>query len=239
MDRSRLKLACKLWTLDLSEAQLDSFESFEEALYATNEHTNLTRVPRNECWLRHFVDSLAIAQWIPAGAAVQDIGTGPGFPAWPLACARPDLKVVALDSAGKMIRFLQSMKLPNLVAVQGRAEERLQIGKFEFVTGRAVAPLAIQLELSAHYVTLGGLVMPMRSTNEDDFDHPAASQLGLAFRGVEQVALPDSDIVRAFPRYQKDRQTPDKYPRSWAEMKSRPLGATTGLSQAPSRAQKR
>ena len=82
--------------LTLSEAQLSKFENFEEALYRANEVMNLTRVAREECWLRHFVDSLLFQDLIPRGAAVLDIGTGPGFPAWPLACARPDLSITAM-----------------------------------------------------------------------------------------------------------------------------------------------
>jgi 16S rRNA (guanine527-N7)-methyltransferase len=228
MDRDRLRQVCIGWDLNLSEAQLDQFDSFERALYETNAHTNLTRVAPDECWLRHFADSLAIAKWIPENAKVLDLGTGPGFPAWPIACARPDLQVTALDSAGKMIRFLQSQPLPNLKAVQGRAEDRLMLGKFDLVTGRAVAPLAIQLELSAFYCKLGGTINPMRTVNEiDEFDHPAAKTLGLKFQGHECVAIPETDIVRAFPIFEKTKETPPKYPRQWAEIRRQPLGATS------------
>lgn len=228
MDRDRLQRICLEWDLNLSETQLDQFESFERALYETNTHTNLTRVPPEECWLRHFADSLALAKWIPANATVLDLGTGPGFPAWPIACARPDLQVTALDSAGKMIRFLQSQPLPNLKAVQGRAEDRLMLGKFDFETGRAVAPLAIQLELSAFYCSLGGTVMPMRTINEvDEFDHPAAETLGLKFIGHECVSIPETDIVRAFPVYEKLKESQSKYPRQWAEIRRHPLGSTS------------
>ncbi|RYG69749.1 16S rRNA (guanine(527)-N(7))-methyltransferase RsmG, partial [bacterium] len=82
---------------------LDRFETFEADLYEANEVMNLTRVPREECWLRHFLDSLLIAPWLPGEGSLLDIGSGPGFPAWPLALARPELQVTALDSSGKML----------------------------------------------------------------------------------------------------------------------------------------
>ncbi|HZH99340.1 MAG TPA: RsmG family class I SAM-dependent methyltransferase, partial [Fimbriimonadaceae bacterium] len=109
--------------ITLDEGMLHAFEQFEEDLYRSNAVMNLTRVPREECYLRHFLDSLLFHDLIPAGASVLDIGTGPGFPAWPLALCRKDLHVLALDSSGKMLGFLRRHPLPNLEVVQERAEE--------------------------------------------------------------------------------------------------------------------
>src|ERR1041384_4679794 len=133
--------------LELTPEQVAQFEAFEAKLYEANAVMNLTRVPREECWLRHFVDSLLFQDLIPLNARVLDIGTGPGFPAWPLACARPDLQVTALDSNGKMLGFLRSQPLPNLEVVQERAEEWGAFERFGVVTGRALAPLPVQIEL--------------------------------------------------------------------------------------------
>ena len=44
--------------------------------------------------------------WIEDGAALLDIGTGPGLPAWPIACIRPDVRVTALESSEKPLKFL-------------------------------------------------------------------------------------------------------------------------------------
>src|ERR1041384_3584956 len=129
--------------LELTPEQVAQFEAFEAKLYEANAVMNLTRVPREECWLRHFVDSLLFQDLIPDRASVLDIGTGPGFPAWPLACARPDLQLTAMDSSGKMLGFLQRQGLPNLETIQIRAEEWGVRDRFDVVTGRAVAPLSI------------------------------------------------------------------------------------------------
>lgn len=208
--------------LELSEAQVGAFVGFEEALYAVNAVMNLTRVPREECWLRHFVDSLLFQDLIPQGAKVLDIGTGPGFPSWPLACARPDLKVTALDSSGKMLGFLRSQALPNLEVVQERAEEWGVRDRFDVVTGRAVAPLAIQLELSGPPCRVGGKVIPMR-TPDEAWQASELRGLGLAFREVVTRPLPGTDVVRAFPIYEKARKTLPQYPRRWTDIKAKPL----------------
>ena len=183
---------------------------------------NLTRVPREEAWSRHFVDSLLFHDLIPPGARVLDLGTGPGFPAWPLALARPDLRVTALDSSGKMLGFLRSQPLPNLEVVQARAEEWGVREAYDAVTGRALAPLPLQLELSAPPLRVGGVVVPMR-TPADDLREPLWEALGLRPAGRHERTLPGTDAVRVFPTFVKERPTSDRYPRRWSEMRARPL----------------
>lgn len=189
---------------------------------------NLTRVPREECWLRHFVDSLLFHDLIPASSVVLDIGTGPGFPAWPLAAARQDLTVVALDSSGKMLGFLRKNPLPNLEVVEARAEEWGVRERFDVVTGRAVAPLPVQLELSSPPLKVGGLLIPMRSKHEEEQIRSAnLSVLGIQLDRLEVRELPGTDIARAFPVFRKVNRTPREYPRRWAEMKAKPLIRTS------------
>lgn len=208
--------------LELTPGQIAGFAAFEEALYRANEVSNLTRVPQEEAWLRHTLDSLLISPLLPEGTEVLDIGTGAGFPAWPLAFARPDLRVTALDSAGKSIRFLRSQPLPNLEVVQGRAEEWEEREAFDVVTGRAVAPLAIQVELSARLARIGGAVIPMR-TPGDDVEDIELGPLGLELERVETATLPVVGAERVFPVYRKVRRTEEFFPRRWAEMRAMPM----------------
>lgn len=224
MDRLRFADACLHLGIKLTAAQLESFEAFEDRLYHANSMMNLTRVPIEESWIRHFLDSLLFQDLIPKGARVLDVGTGPGFPAFPIACARPDLQVTAIDSSGKMTGFLKSVAPKNLRVVTDRAEEWQVRDLFGFVTGRAVAPLSTQLELSAAPCALNGLVVPMRTPAEaGDFDFPGLKTLGLKFESTIERALPGTDIIRAFPIYKKVAPTPAKFPRKWADMKKSPL----------------
>ncbi len=225
MDVARFSAACESLGLTLSGAQLEAFARFEEALYTANARTNLTRVSREEAWLRHFVDSLLVQALLPEGASVLDLGTGPGFPAWPLACARPDLRITALDSAHKMTDFLRSQPLPNLEIVTNRAEDWQVRDRFDVVTGRAVAPLPILLELAAPAVREGGTLLPMRTPSEAElFWKPDYARVGIRLIEVREVPLPGSEIVRALPVYRKEQATPKRYPRRWAEIRKVPLG---------------
>jgi len=224
-----MKLAEVEYCVFLRSALLDpglngDFDQFAERLYKANKVMNLTRVAREECWNRHFYDSLLFGDLIPQDASVLDIGTGPGFPAWPLARARPDLQVTALDSSGKMLGFLAGSPLPNLRLVQARAEEFSERESFDVVTGRALAPLAVQLEVSAAFANLGGLVLPMRSEKDlPEILRFPAGLLGLKLESVEGRILEGGDAKRLFPLYRKAHATPKRFPRKWADIKSMPL----------------
>lgn len=198
-------------------------EAFLDALYEFNQTRNLTRVPREDAWVRHIEDSLAFQDLIPAKAQVLDVGTGPGFPAWPLALARPDLRITAIDSNSKMLSFLLSQPLKNLVAVNRRAEEYGKRERFDVVTGRAVAPLMIQLELSAAPCKIGGIVIPMRSEHERDSIPMEIPALGLACES--KVSRPVGEAQRLYPVYRKMSATPREFPRRWADIKANPLHA--------------
>lgn len=206
------------------ESILARFAAFQAALYDANESRNLTRVPLEDCEVRHFLDSLIFHDLIPEAVDLLDIGTGPGFPAWPLATSRPDLRVTAIDSNGKMLGFLATQSLPNLNVKQIRAEEWPAREEFDFVTGRAVAPLSVQLEVSAPLVKVGGLLVPMRSSQEaEDFASEDFRTLGIKLVKVVERPLPGTDIVRLFPVYEKTKPTPTKYPRRWGDIKKKPL----------------
>ena len=162
---------------------------------------------------------------IPASAKVLDIGTGPGFPAWPLACARPDLKVTALDSWRKGLAFLMTHPLPNLEILEGRAESVVRREAFDVVTGRAFAPFAVQAEASAAWVKVGGLFVPFRTPAESDLVLTFGGDvLGLRLRDKITASLPHGAGDRLFPVFEKVTRTDRGYPRSWAEMKKRPIG---------------
>ncbi|MBL8048445.1 MAG: class I SAM-dependent methyltransferase [Chthonomonas sp.] len=210
--------------LSCSDEQIARFATFREALYDRNEVMNLTRVPPEGCELRHFIDSLLFVDMIPTGARVLDIGTGPGLPAWPLANARPDLDVVALDSSGKMLSLLRSQPLPNVEVVEARMEDANLREEFDVVTGRALAPLPIQLELSAAAAKVGGAVIPMRSSNDLEVMNGFVGEgLGLSLESHEVRLLPGTDVARMFPVYRKTEATQPRYPRKWADIKRKPL----------------
>lgn len=230
MESEKLRLEAEALGLNLTPDQLRAFSEFEDALYEAAKVMNLTRVPQSDCWMRHFLDSLLIAPLLPEGTECLDVGCGPGFPCWPLALVRPDTHWTALDSSGKMIGFLAKHRLPNLKPVCERAETWGVRDRFDWVTGRAVAPLAIQLELSAPPCRIGGFVVPMRTPNDREAIatlNPAG--LGLELVGTREVLLRPLCAPRLFPIYQKVGSTPERFPRSWAEIRKKPFSGKAGV----------
>jgi 16S rRNA (guanine527-N7)-methyltransferase len=224
MDRERFLEACLRIGLQLDERQVRELERLEEALYAENQVRNFTRVPREQCWERHFLDSLLVHSLLPEHGEALDIGCGPGFPCVPLAIAKPHMQWVGLDSSGKMIGFLARHRPLNVKAVCERAESWGIRERFHFVTGRAVAPLAVQLELSAAPCAVGGLVVPLRTPSDwEAIERTPHEELGLRLEDVVRSVLAVSGATRLFPVYRKVRETPRKYPRSWAEIRRKPL----------------
>jgi 16S rRNA (guanine527-N7)-methyltransferase len=99
-------------------------------------------------WERHVLNCAVVAEIVPDGARLVDVGTGAGLPGIPLALARPDLRVVLLEPLARRVEWLREVvaDLGLDVEVQrGRAEERAIRQRWEgadVVTARAVAPLA-------------------------------------------------------------------------------------------------
>jgi 16S rRNA (guanine527-N7)-methyltransferase len=226
VNSERLRTACADLGLILDDVQLQAFAGFEDALYRWNEQKNLTRIPREDCWWKHFLDSIlvgiAIQRHCPDALSVVDLGTGPGFPAWPLACAFPTWQVMAVDSNGKMLDFLRTQPLPNLQIHQGRVEDWRRVNHYDVATGRALAPLAVQLEISVPLVTKSGFVVPMRTPHDLLPTAEQAEVIGLTPVIVETLPLVESEVVRVFPVYRRVETTVNRKRRTWAEIKKKP-----------------
>lgn len=118
-----------------------------------NRRLNLTRITDPaEAGIKHYADSLSVVAWAcgrgpPDIRRVLDVGTGGGFPAVPVAVARPDWHVTALDSRAKKVRFVADcaarIGLTNLRAEHGHTDHwRIDHSGFDLVTFRAVGKLA-------------------------------------------------------------------------------------------------
>lgn len=98
-------------------------------------------------WERHLLNSAVIGELVPDGIRVLDVGSGAGLPGVPLALARPDLTVTLLEPMARRVAWLREvvaeLELPVRVHC-GRVEDariRLELGGWDVVVARAVAPL--------------------------------------------------------------------------------------------------
>lgn len=232
---------CGLSDIAGSDAAVHDFFRLAEMLLAFNAHTNVTAITDIPgLILSHFCDSLTVAAAgvIPEGARAADIGCGGGFPTLPLAIVRPDVTFTAIDSTQKKLRFVGSaaaeLGLGNVNPLCVRAEEgagdpELR-GSFDFVTARAVSALPMLAELCLPYLKVGGTFCAMKGPRGEEELADSANALRLLggrTERVEKITLSLSDSSEPLERMliiiKKTASTPDKYPRSYGKIKSRPL----------------
>ncbi len=90
--------------------------------------------------VRHYCESLFLAVNLPPGVQrLIDLGSGAGFPGFPVAVARPECTVVLVESHQRKAAFLKEATrgLPNVRVVAQRSETIE--GRFDCMTSRAVA----------------------------------------------------------------------------------------------------
>ena len=96
-------------------------------------------------WERHLMNCAAVAELIPSGAHVVDVGSGGGLPGVVLAATRPDLRVTLLEPLLRRTVFLEecldALELDNAEVLRARAEDWAGRMGADVVTARAVAPL--------------------------------------------------------------------------------------------------
>jgi len=116
-------------------------EAHLEMLLRWNQKLNLTAIrTREEAIERHYCESLFLGMRLPAGRLrIADVGSGAGFPGFPVAVLRPDCEVTLIESHQRKAVFLKeaSRKQANVRVLARRAEE--VAGRFDRVISRAVS----------------------------------------------------------------------------------------------------
>jgi len=222
-------------SLPSAQAQ-QTFYHFTAHLLAVNRTTNLTAIRDETDFIyKNLADSLTVSAHIPQNATVLDLGCGPGFPSVPLAIARPDLKITALDSTAKKTAYVAEsarlLSLDNLKTLTGRAEELAQDPeyreKFDCTVARAVASLPILSELCLPFVKIGGKMVAMKAKLDESETTKAPSTLGASPFERHELMLrsPDTDQTetRLILVAEKQKHTPKDYPRAYAQIKKKTL----------------
>ena len=222
--------------LVLPDDQSDVLLSFATVMLKENQVQNLTRITEPAAVVtRHLVDSLALLQWHrPAPQdKILDLGTGGGFPGFPLALILPENPVVLVDSERKKVDFLiraaARVGATNVTALHLRAEEagqNLDLRESqELVTARSVASLPVLLEYALPLVKPGGFFVAYKGAEIEDelaTAHTALCLLGGRLHVVHPYKLSSGETHRLI-FIEKCNPTPTKYPRNPGIPKKRPL----------------
>jgi len=155
-------------------------------------------------WDRHLLNCAVLAELVPDGATVCDVGSGAGLPGLVLAIARPDLLVTLVEPLLRRTTFLtevaEQLELGNVEVERARADALHGRRTFDVVTSRAVAPLDRLLGWSMPLVAAHGELLAMKGSSVADevaAAGPTLRELGCA---EPQVAVLGSDRLET-PTY--------------------------------------
>jgi 16S rRNA (guanine527-N7)-methyltransferase len=127
--------------VELSPTQIAALEAHYDLLLRWNKTVNLTTITSlEEAVERHYCESLFLGAHLPAGnLRVVDIGSGAGFPGFPVAILRPDCTVALVESHQRKAVFLReaSRKIGNIRVIAKRAEQVDE--EFDHLISRAVS----------------------------------------------------------------------------------------------------
>lgn len=217
----------------IRDKEVEQFYEYMNSLLEWNEKINLTAITEpKEVILKHFIDSITIQKYIQKENSVVDVGTGAGFPGIPLNIVNNEAKYTLVDSLNKRIKFLNEiidkLSLKNIETVHSRAEDFAKENRetYDVATSRAVAALNVLLEYLLPLVKVGGLCICMKGSNvqeEIEASSNALKILGGQIEKVEQITLPDSDIIRNIVIVRKVTKTSSKYPRKAGLPSKEPL----------------
>jgi 16S rRNA (guanine527-N7)-methyltransferase len=221
-------------SLGLSTEGIPSLLRYADLLVEKNKVMNLTAItePADIATL-HFLDSVSLLALADLrDKTVADVGTGAGFPGIPLRIVEPSIHLTLLDSLNKRVDFLKEvcadLELTDVACVHARAEEFAASHResFDIVTSRAVANLQLLAELCLPLVKVGGYFLSMKSVDSDqelqDAQH-AVTLLGGTVEKCADYTIPGTDVRHRVIFIKKTKETPKKYPRSFAKIKKNPL----------------
>jgi 16S rRNA (guanine527-N7)-methyltransferase len=229
--------------LELSSLQLDRFERYYRLLSSSGVRASVTSVTGyEETQRRHFLEPLALAATLlkfgiihaSSASSVLDLGSGGGFPGLPVKILLPNLAMTLLDANGRRSGFLRetvdSLGLEGVEIAAARAEdagrEATYRERFDLVMARAVAPLAVLVELALPFLKVGGHLATPRGSRAST-DEAGASFALRTLHGEtvlrEPLPTPGAAHAQTLLVVLKTAATAERYPRRAGIPAKRPL----------------
>jgi 16S rRNA (guanine527-N7)-methyltransferase len=167
----------KAFGIHLDKKTIEAFDLYLRELLKWNQKINLTAI-RSErgIVLKHLLDSLSVYPYLPEYSPILDIGSGAGFPGFPLKIAQPNLEMTLIDSVRKKVDFqrhiIRMLGLKGMETIHARVQDKEILqrlgGRFHITLSRAFSDLRTFLILSFPFLKERGWVIAMRGKVDRD-----------------------------------------------------------------------
>ena len=151
--------------------RIDLARSYAAALVRDSDLLGLLgprEMPR--LWSRHILNSAVVAELVPPGKTVCDIGSGAGLPGIPMAIVLPDTLFTLIEPMERrsdwLISVIDELGLKNVEVIRARAEEVGEV--FDIATARAVSALPKLLRMCIPLVRHGGEILALKGSKAAD-----------------------------------------------------------------------
>ncbi|WP_296647348.1 16S rRNA (guanine(527)-N(7))-methyltransferase RsmG [Rhodoluna sp.] len=172
-------------------AGIDKARGYAAALVRDGDELGLLG-PREmpKLWTRHILNSAVVAELVPPGASVADVGSGAGLPGIPMAIAQPQASFVLIEPMERRSNWLSQqvaeLGLDNVRVVRARAEEVGEV--FDIVTARAVSALPKLLRMTVPLTRHGGEIIALKGSKAaEEIEDSRGLMKKLKIAGIEIV----------------------------------------------------
>ncbi len=220
---------------DLSDRQVEQFNTYYDFLISENKKYNLTAITDyDEVVLKHFIDSVLVCRYFDFTKVmtVCDIGSGGGFPLVPIKILYPHLEIFLLDALNKRVKFLDMLctrlGFDDFSCIHDRAENFARSDMregFDISINRAVAGTSVLAEYCLPLTKIGGSLLLLKGS--DYLSEMEEAKNAIAILGGEVVNIFDDIELDSYKRsiieIKKVASSPEKYPRKAGIPTKRPL----------------
>lgn len=141
-------------------------------------------------WSRHVLNSAVVAELIPDGVTVADVGSGAGLPGIPMAIAQPNAHFTLIEPMERRSDWLkeqvEALQLTNVEVLRARAEEVGSV--YDIVTARAVSNLSKLLRMTVDLIREGGQLLALKGSK-------AADEIAEAQKMSKKLKLAGFDLL--------------------------------------------
>jgi len=162
--------------IQIDRMKIDQFVIHASELLKWSQKTNLTAISDPfEIAVKHFLDSIAPARFIPPDTSLLDVGSGGGFPGIPLKIMIPSLSVTLIDASRKKVSFLKHvirmLGLINIEAYHVRAQDLSKDCRvhtaYDVIISRALSSMVNFVQMSLPLLATHGVIIAMKGKITD------------------------------------------------------------------------